>query len=540
MINAFKNCFLWRVVAYIAAHLAQWYDTSLLGRIGQFFARHYRNSVLKRIWNRYVERDSGVYTSIYGRFFTWLDRLCTRFGAWFMPVCKKSLVYRLYTGTKTVLVRLWTKYASDGIVGRLIGALGLNVRRAVLLCIGFYLPIDWLLRDVLKISALASIWDEAFFALSAAYIVSCRVAGKKLLSERDSHVSPLDLPILLFVALGLFLMCVNSPVFSIAVAGYRATVQYMLWFFVVIRLLEDDHDVYLLAGAVALTGLLMAFHGVYQYIVAAPIPAHWVSQAEAGVRTRAFSITGSPNILGAFLVMTAPIVAGVSYTFDKLWKKLFAWAMVCVMCVCLLVTFSRGAWFGMCISVVMFAIVYDRRIFAPLATAVPAVMFIPSIANRILFLFTDDFATASASGGRAERWAVGKELMESNPLFGFGLGRFGGAVAMQNQYLEVTEEFSYFYMDNYYLKIGTEMGYTGLVTFIILIAALVWLGLRCAVRAQRISCTVGAVSSGIFAGLCGIAAHCYFENIFEEPYMMALFWSLAAALMFYGYIRRRT
>jgi hypothetical protein len=43
---------------------------------------------------------------------------------------------------------------------------------------------------------------------------------------------------------------------------------------------------------------------------------------------------------------------------------------------------------------------------------------------------------------------------------------------------------------------------------------------------------------GIFSGLCGCLAHCYFENIFEEPYMMAYFWGLAAALIYFGYFAK--
>ena len=40
----------------------------------------------------------------------------------------------------------------------------------------------------------------------------------------------------------------------------------------------------------------------------------------------------------------------------------------------------------------------------------------------------------------------------------------------------------------------------------------------------------------MFAGMCGVLVHCYFENIFEVPYMMAYFWSMAAAVMYLGYL----
>ena len=41
----------------------------------------------------------------------------------------------------------------------------------------------------------------------------------------------------------------------------------------------------------------------------------------------------------------------------------------------------------------------------------------------------------------------------------------------------------------------------------------------------------------MFCGLCGVLVHCFFENIFEEPYMMAYFWSLAGLLMWAGFLR---
>ena len=47
------------------------------------------------------------------------------------------------------------------------------------------------------------------------------------------------------------------------------------------------------------------------------------------------------------------------------------------------------------------------------------------------------------------------------------------------------------------------------------------------------------ICAGIFSGLCGVLVQCYFENIFEEPYMMAYFWGLAAVLIYFGYHERK-
>ena len=47
------------------------------------------------------------------------------------------------------------------------------------------------------------------------------------------------------------------------------------------------------------------------------------------------------------------------------------------------------------------------------------------------------------------------------------------------------------------------------------------------------------IAVGVFSGICGCLAHCYFENIFEEPYMMAYFWGLAAVLIYLGYYKKK-
>ena len=164
---------------------------------------------------------------------------------------------------------------------------------------------------------------------------------------------------------------------------------------------------------------------------------------------------------------------------------------------------------------------------------------LPFVRSRIGFLFTSDFADANTSGGRAGRKLVAMTLLEQRgKAAGVGLGMFGGAVAMQNQVIDHQE---YFYVDNYYLKLMIEMGYTGLAAFLITVLGFLANGCRALYRTaqqkkQGLS-RLFPLCAGIFAGLCGVFVHCGFENIFEEPYMMAYFWSLAGLLMWAGFLR---
>ena len=154
----------------------------------------------------------------------------------------------------------------------------------------------------------------------------------------------LDAWLILFMAVGFLLMSIIDPYPAIAFEGYRAVVEYMVWFFLIIRLVENDQDMKVLYITVLLLTAFLAFHGIYQYVIGVEIPSSWVSQTEMGVRTRVFSLCGSPNILGSLMVMTAPLWAALIYFCRSTKAKLLALFMTVCCCLTLLFTFSRGAW----------------------------------------------------------------------------------------------------------------------------------------------------------------------------------------------------
>ncbi len=111
---------------------------------------------------------------------------------------------------------------------------------------------------------------------------------------------------------------------------------------------------------------------------------------------------------------------------------------------------------------------------------------------------------------------------------------------MQNKVIEETEDFSYFYMDNYYLKTLVEMGYLGLAFFILLLFGLVLWSLRSIGRTTGATrATVRTLFGFHVLSMCGVLVHCYFGNIFKVPYMMAYFWAWRQRFILPRYFRKR-
>ena len=501
----------------------KYYQFSLLAALFSSVSRSFAQSETKKVLIRLLGAPVSFVGGAFWRALNRFNMTANDLGLRLTPTVRSSL-----------LVRGWRGFADSSAVhsSRLYACIfKYGLKRIVIFLFVMYLPMDFAIRSVSSLSFIASIWDDAFLLAALIYVVLRMMSAKKAPSPR---VSPVDGVVLLFIGVGFALMCINAPNFSIAIAGYRAVAQYLIWFFVLIRLIEDDGDLMVFYGAFVAMGTAIALHGIYQYIIAVPIPAGWVSATEVGVRTRVFSILGSPNIMGCVMVMIAPMAAGLAYRFKSVWLKMLMWCAVGVMVLACLFTFSRGAWLGMAAAVLVFGILRDRKLLVLMAVAAGIAVFIPEISNRITYLFTSDFAEASARGGRAGRWATGLDLLvKGNPWIGFGLGRFGGAVAMQNQ---VIEGLDYFYMDNYYLKTLVEMGYLGFASYLVLILTAAYNGLRSLFR-SRFEKTFD-LAVGIFAGLVGVLVHCLFENIFEVPYMNAYFWGLAAALIWMGFLRK--
>lgn len=416
---------------------------------------------------------------------------------------------------------------------RLLGCFfrgGLN--GIALFAIGGYVLWDYLLRDVLSVPVLSSFWDEALLLLCLLLLLYQRKTQQLRLPVYDT---PLDMPVVFFLGISTILLLINFHYPAINIAGYRATVQYILWFFVITRLLRNDRDCMQLYLTLVVIAAAIGLHGIYQYIVGAPIPSNWVDQSEASVRTRVYSIFSSCNIMGDYMVLFAPMAAGLAYSCKTKCGKLFAWACTLVMCLSCLLTMSRGAWVALVVAILIFAVLVDLRLLLVMIVGGILALSLPFVQSRIGYLFTDAFAESTNRGGRAVRWQKAIDyLYAANPVVGMGFGKFGGAIAMQNK---TSTSLEYFYTDNYYVKILAENGFAGLISFLVMMLGLLWSSLKAWFHTRRATARLAPMCAGMLAGMTGVLVHCYFENIFEEPYMMAIFWCVAAMSMYLGFLR---
>lgn len=486
---------------------AQAWQESLAGRLAAGLARSGRQSAFYR-WvtgTAQYSRQDAVRHSLAGRVLAYAAGLAAR------PLERAGeAIRRGLPGSLLLNIKLHPALSGSIVLRNLAG-----IRVETLLWLVFsYIIVDYALRRSPGTAFLAGNWDELLLVFAfLAWPVQMALRGR--LTYR---LTPLDIPILLYLAVAVFLFLARSPQIGVAIEGIRVYVEYIFWFFVAGNLLLNKRQARALVNGLVALGTLVAIHGVYQYIIGVQIPTTWLDATESGVRTRVFSIVGSPNVLGSFLVLVIPITVSQVLSVRGRPQKYFYVLCLAPMVLSLIFTYSRGAWLAMFGAFVIYGLIYNWRILLALgAAAYAAPKLIPGISSRIAYMLSPAYLLSSARAGRVARWNMAMDKVKNHPLTGEGFGRFGGAVAARHIPSSI-------YVDNFYLKTAAESGIIGL-------AALVWLfvnGVRCALNSYRrlTDPYLKGLAGGLIAGLLGVLLHNGVENIFEVPMMSTYFWLL--------------
>ncbi|MFZ5634583.1 MAG: O-antigen ligase family protein [Bacillota bacterium] len=397
-------------------------------------------------------------------------------------------------------------------------AAGIRVETALWLAV-LYPVVDYLLRSAPAPGFLAGSWDELLLVfIIAAWPVQMALRGKV-----TYRYTGLDIPVLVYMGIVLFLFFMRSRNVSLAVEGARLYLEYLVWFFIGSNLILNRRQFDALVKGMIGVAALVAVVGVYQYIIGVQMPAGWVDQAEAELRTRVFSIVVSPNVLGSLLVLFIPLTTGQLLISRGRWARAAYLAALAVMLACLVFTFSRGAWLALGLSLTALSLMYNPLLLLIMAAgAIAAARLVPGIGTRLSYMLSPAYLASSQKGGRLGLWQMGLDRLRQDPLFGSGFGTFGGAVAARRVP-------GSFYVDNFYLKTAVESGLIGLLALLWLLAGAFRFGY---VAYRKIKDSgLKVLAAAILSGLLGVAAHNVVENIFEVPMMATYFWLLAGILV---------
>lgn len=375
--------------------------------------------------------------------------------------------------------------------------------------------LDWVARQTLGGAGAA--WDDALLLFSIVLLLWCVI----VLRRWELWTVPITLPVILALAAAIGSVVVRDVPDGVALFAIRVLFQPMLFYFLGFLFPKNKRWV---QGAVAvfiLASVALALHGLYQYVTHAPMPASWIDIHETDISTRAYSIIGNPNGLGAFLLIGAlvslslALAGGLSRT-----RRLLSAAACVVQLGGVAVTFSRGSWIGLGVGFVALLIMAYRRYLAPLvAVGVVGWFVMPqAFVNRLAFGFSAAYISKSMTGGRLLVWKMSLQYIAAHPWFGLGLGTFGGTSA-------VTFGYGRLWVDNFYLQLGAEGG-------LLLLAFFLWILFRGAKGLVKGYGTtrdpyLRALCAGTFGAFVAVAAANLTASVWETLVVGVGFWFLS-------------
>lgn len=375
--------------------------------------------------------------------------------------------------------------------------------------------IDYTLR-LSVIHPIGSIWDKIVLIVLSVIALNRYLRGHRPSGFAWSRFAGWYI----LYCFALMLIGLAHPI--VAFDGFRMDIYYIL-FGLLLPFVVEQEDVHKFLFVVVAVAFLIGLDGVFQYLLKPTIPHGWVDVNEH-VRTRVFSVLKSPNELGAYMEVMVPVSVGLCLRETHRLRKWMYGVCAFLCLLTMLFTYTRGAWMGLGISLLVVAVVYERRLLLVLIVLGVVGFFLPPIHHRIMDLFNPVYTIKASQGGRIVRWQTAFDVMSGSPLFGAGLGRYGGAVASQHGYSV--------YSDNYYAKILGESGLVGLVLFVSMQVAILKEFLRTVVR--RAKGRDRYLALGGLTGVLALLVHNFVENVFEYAPSLVLYFMIVGLFLIWG------
>jgi putative inorganic carbon (HCO3(-)) transporter len=265
-------------------------------------------------------------------------------------------------------------------------------------------------------------------------------------------------------------------------------------------------------------------------------------------------ITGpfsNPNTFAGFLVILVPVVWGVVMVSHKMifsvWVRLFLMIEVVLMPVCLIWTYSRGAWLGFGAGLVLmfllvFQVIADKRRYISVLLAVAVIMLLlfslQPVRSKIVSLLGFNVRQQetigerirsigdvhqSSAARRIQLWQEALHIWKDFPVAGAGLNTYS---RMLPQYKVVKDNEQYSH--NSFLQMLAETGIVGLTAFLGVLVVFFREGWRHAHKYRSF------LMAGLLSGVLGFLVHSFVDTNLYALQLIVLFWfmlGLSVAVM---------
>ena len=347
----------------------------------------------------------------------------------------------------------------------------------------------------------------------------------RLVRERDRPLawSPINRYIILSAAIYL-----AGTFFSVDLEGSLnpglLRVAFILFAVVLGNAVSNRRQLDTLIFLMVLAGTAVAAYGILQYIFRWGYQsAAWVdSDMFSGIEFRVPSTLENPNMLGQYFLLAIPL-GGAKLLSSREWGARIFYLCCCgLMCVCMLLTFSRGAWLALLFAGLVFVLFLNPRLILLAPFALIALYFV--LPETVITRFTSigDLSDDSTSY-RLYIWLGTLAMLKDYWLCGIGPGEDAfNMVYPAYSYNAITAPHSH----NLFLQIVCDVGITALVVFILLL--FVYFRMLCSALSREKDWTSRMLQIAFTSGACGFMVQAMTDYSFYNYRVMFLFFVFLA------------
>ncbi len=308
--------------------------------------------------------------------------------------------------------------------------------------------------------------------------------------------------IFLFIS-GIHFFLVEDLAFSLM--EFMRLLSGFLFFLLVWDLCRERGDVRAVINAILLSALIPLVSGLHQVILQG-------GQFITGF-VRVYGTFVHPNPFAFFLIIILALTVNLFFVYPGKKERLCLFSLSLISVLCVLLSFTRTAWFGF-LMIVFFATWFRER---KLIWLLVALVLVFSVLTPFRARFYDLGTAFNSLAHRLSIWQGGLEHLPAVPLLGRGLGSF--------VLMDVFQETAH----NDYLLIFFELGLAGLIVYLAL-AVTVLIRLLRDLRFPA-SPYGYALTGAAFSAAAVFFAASLLSNIIFRPALQWYFWALIAAAL---------
>lgn len=280
----------------------------------------------------------------------------------------------------------------------------------------------------------------------------------------------------IFVSIFMLILLMGGLISVGGVASMQQAAIYvcfMFIYFMIVSLITTKGKLDRLIGVFVTSGTLTALYGLYQKMSGNMEVGTMDKNLFSGIDGRITATFENSNMLGVFLIMVFPFALSYFFRSKKIYVKLLSLISCGIMGICLIYTWSRGAWLGLILACFIFVLLYSHYIIPILIPTIALGItvlwnrfggsgIVTNLTDRISSILT---MSDSSSVYRLGIWRGALKVAGEYWLTGIGIG----SEAFRSVYIRFAESGieTAVHSHNLFLQILIETGAVGLLVFIV-------------------------------------------------------------------------